>query len=291
MFRRLTTCAVLALASASFAQEARKDVPGATPAEFKPYVEAMPRYFVKIEMIPVKGGKTIVTLPSGPRTEQVKDLWVARCEIRWDDYDVYRKSEDQTPEERAKDDAIPKDKGHLRSRPSRPNDNPDRGYGHAGFAANSVAFRGAHEYGKWLTEKTGRHYRLPTEAEFEYILRAGKDERPTPDELLGMARLKENADDGQGEVPHEAGKVSPNAWGLCDLYGNLAEWCTPLEGELPVLKGGSFKTSAKAVHPGFRQPYNIKWQDRDAQWPKSVWWLSEGDFIGFRVVRGREEPK
>jgi formylglycine-generating enzyme required for sulfatase activity len=291
MFRRLALSAILAAASVSFAQEAKKDVPGATPAEFKPYVEAMPRYFVKIEMIPVKGGKTTVTLPSGPRAEEVKDLWVGKFEIRWDDYDVYRKSEDQTPEERAKDDAFPKDKGHLRSRPSRPQDNPDRGYGHSAFAANSVAFRGANDYCKWLTEKTGRHYRLPTEAEFEYLLRAGKDDRPNPDELLGIARLKENAFNGVELVPHAAGKAAPNAWGLCDLYGNLAEWCTPLEGELPVLRGGSFKTSAKTAHPGYRQPYNPKWQDRDSQDPKSVWWMSDGDFIGFRVIREREGKK
>jgi formylglycine-generating enzyme required for sulfatase activity len=296
MIRTLAALTILSAATASvcLADEplAKKEIPGATAAEFKPYVEAMPKYFVKIEMVPVKGGKTIVTLPAGPRTEEIKDLWVAKCEIRWDDYDVFRRSEDQTQAQRDADDKFGKNEGHLRTRPSKPNDNPDRGYGHAGFAVNSVAFRGAKDYCKWLSDQTGRTYRLPTEAEFEYLLRAGKADNPTPDELLGQARIKENSDNGNGEVPQPVGQFPANPLGLHDLYGNLAEWCTPLEGDLPVVRGGSFKTAVKILNPGYRQPHNVKkWQDRDSQDPKSVWWLSDGDFIGFRVVRDREEKK
>jgi formylglycine-generating enzyme required for sulfatase activity len=287
MIRSIAAAAVVALASSlTFAQDAKKDIPGASPAEFKPYTEQIPKYLVRIDMLPVKGGKTLVTLGTDRKEVEVKDFWMARCEIAWDSYNVFRYSKDLTQEERDADNSKPH---HLRSRPSFPVDNPDRGFGQDQQPALSIAFNSARVYCEYLTKHTGRKYRLPTEAEFEYAARAGRNEVPA-DALKDETWNKDNSVtevfvDG---APRPIGTSKANPWGFHDMLGNVAEWTLSVEeGQPPVLRGGSYKTVAKMLNPGFRQTYSAKWQERDCQDPKSVWWLSDGEFIGFRIVRER----
>jgi formylglycine-generating enzyme required for sulfatase activity len=114
-------------------------------------------------------------------------------------------------------------------------------------------------------------YRLPTEAEWEYACRAGTktefyfggDER----------KLKEYAwfaDNAQGQT-HAVGGRKPNAWGLYDMYGNVAEWCNdyytedyyrtspernppgPKETKYRVLRGGGWKNTAQSCRSAYRQ--------------------------------------
>ena len=78
------------------------------------------------------------------------------------------------------------------------------------------------EYCRWLSEKTGKAYRLPTEAEWEWACRAGTDDRatirPSSTTTPGTRRTPTTR-------PHQVGKKKPNAWGLHDMHGNVAEWC------------------------------------------------------------------
>ena len=83
----------------------------------------------------------------------------------------------------------------------------------------------------WLSKKEGRTYRLPTEAEWEYVARAGTSE-PWPFSggeggLTGYGWIRTNA---EGR-PHPVGRLLPNAWGLYDTLGNVWEWCSDFYAE------------------------------------------------------------
>ena len=69
------------------------------------------------------------------------------------------------------------------------------------------------------------------------------------------------------------------------MLGNLGEWCTTLDGNPPILRGGSYLTKANELTCGLRIPSAPEWQERDPALPKSKWWLSDGPFAGFRIVR------
>ena len=119
-------------------------------------------------------------------------------------------------------------------------------------------------------------FRLPSEAEWEYACRAGAPE-PTAEQLAKCAVTF-------AEKTQPVGTKSPNAWGLHDMLGNVAEWCVDLKGK-PVVCGGSFEDTPKNVKASARKYQTEGWQANDPQDPKSKWWLSDGEFVGFRVIR------
>ena len=85
----------------------------------------------------------------------------------------------------------------------------------------SVTWKDVQEYLRRLSEKEGKTYRLPTEAEWEYACRAG-----TSGPFSG-SKIEEEAwtDKNSGGTSHDVATLAPNAWGLYDMHGNVAEWC------------------------------------------------------------------
>ena len=172
------------------------------------------------------------------------------------------------------------------------------------------------EFCRWLSLKTGKAYRLPTEAEWEYACRAdtttaysfGDD----PRDLGDHAWYDANSDD----TTHPVGRKKPNPWGLYDLHGNVAEWCVDRYDQeayrryppdrlalAPVLRpgperyshvvrGGSWVDGPAACRSAARRGSDPDWQKRDPAAPKSLWWLTDADFVGFRVARAvAEQPE
>ena len=136
-------------------------------------------------------------------------------------------------------------------------------------------------------------YRLPTEAEWEYACRAGSKtaysfgDSPAP--LKNHAWFVENG----AKQTHPVAQKKPNAWGLSDMHGNVAEWCNdvydekyyqrspkenprgPKDGEKYVLRGGAWNSSAKTCRSAYRVGEDPGFQDA----------CFARDAIGFRCVR------
>jgi len=222
-----------------------------------PYTVTLPGTSVSFEMVPVQPG------PGGR-----EGFYMSATEIPWEVFDVYMYGLD-VEESTAEQDAV--------TRPSRPYIPPDRGFGHAGHPAISLTFKNAQAFCAWLTRKTGREYRLPTEEEWVHACRAGRND--PPEKLDEVAWYWDNTED----MTKPVGKKKPNAFGLHDMLGNVAEWCVGRDGE-PVALGGSYLDEAEDVACTARQKQTPAWNASDPQIPKSTWWLSDCSWVGFRVV-------
>jgi formylglycine-generating enzyme required for sulfatase activity len=160
-----------------------------------------------------------------------------------------------------------------------------------------VSWDNAKAYCKWLSQKSGKNYRLPTEAEWEYACRAGITTKwsfgDNEEELEKYAWYSKNSYDLGKKHPdygtHIVGDKKPNPWGLFDMHGNVWEWCeddwvdnynnTPRDGSaykskdknsLKVVRGGSWSGYAISSRSAFRSDW-----DRD--------YRSGG--VGFRLLR------
>ena len=195
--------------------------------------------------------------------------WISRDEVSWDLYDtlVYRLDED--------DPAAPDDGGVTR--PTKPYLMADRGWGHAGYPALSVSHRGAEAFCQWLSAKTGKHWRLPTVAEWTHLCETSGISKGTMDEF---AWHKPNAK----RKTQKIGTRKQDANGLNDLQGNVSEWCTTPEGTW-VLLGAACRDDATTDLCNTLKVPVPEWNDTDPQIPKSIWWLSDAHFAGFRVTR------
>jgi formylglycine-generating enzyme required for sulfatase activity len=238
----------------------------------QPYIETLPNSVVKVNMIPIPAGSVTI----GANKIPIKPFWIADTETTWEAFDVFVASGapsvayDQTE---FAPDAI--------ARPSKSYILPDLGWGHHGYPAINVSFLSVQMFCRWLSSKTGKKYRVPTEAEWEYACRTGAagPVKLTKSQLEKCAWYAENSD----MMAHPVKKKLPNAWKLYDMYGNPGEWATDAANK-PLLCGGTFREAAAAMVPGTRKRWTPKWQETDPQLPKSRWWLSDGMFCGFRVV-------
>lgn len=245
---------------------------GAKAAGADSYVETLPNSVVKLEMISAPAG----TLNTAGKKIPIMPFWIANTETTWEAYDVFTGSGPASPaydQTKFAADAI--------ARPSKSYILPDLGWGHHGYPAINISYLSATMFCRWLSSVTGKKYRLPTDAEWEYACRAGA---PTVAPLT-KAQANERAwyaDNADTTKP--VAKKLPNAWKLYDMLGNVGEWATDAQ-DKPVLCGPTFKDSLSQLTPTMRRRQTPAWQATDPQLPKSRWWLSDGFFVGFRVVR------
>ena len=261
--------AVLILATPVLAGEAPTTKPSG------PYAQDIPGHTVKIEMVPIPGGEFKPTGGAGEAVK-IKPLFMSKCEITWDAYDIFAFQMDMSEADKAKG-------VDAKSRPSRPYGDQTHGFGRSGMPAIHITRYAASQFCVWLSKKTGKTYRLPTDAEWEYACRAGSTTTPEASALGDIAWYWDNSDD----KTHKVGGKTANGWGLHDMLGNVMEFVT-IPGEDPKAKatamGGSYDSEAKDVHPGAKKTQTADWNSTDPQNPKSTWWLSDGPFVGFRIV-------
>jgi formylglycine-generating enzyme required for sulfatase activity len=203
------------------------------------------------------------------------EFFISRTEVTWDMFDVYMLRLD-TSKPNAGADAI--------ARPSEPYGAPDYGWGHAGYPAMSVTQASAIAFCQWLSAKTGRTYRLPTDAEWSRAASPAAYSGESP----RVADIAWHQANSGGQV-HPVAKKPADGLGLFDLFGNVGEWVTSPDGSL-VIRGGSYRDPLKGIGPEARAVQEPTWNQRDPQLPKSRWWLSDGPFVGFRVLSPVSNP-
>jgi formylglycine-generating enzyme required for sulfatase activity len=229
---------------------------------------------VTFEMVLVPGSPVPIRKDT-PGAVNVRPFYIGRTEVTWDMYDVFLLRLD-TARSKSAADAL--------ARPSQPYAVPDYDWGHAGYAAISVSHHAAKAFAEWLSVKTGHRYRLPTETEWVHAATVAAGNRPTlPREYVDeVAWHRDNSD----RQTHPVASKRADHLGLFDLFGNAAEWVVPDQPlPMPVTRGGSFRDDPATLGPRSRAVQDARWTERDPQLPTSRWWLTDGPFVGFRIVR------
>ena len=151
----------------------------------------------------------------------------------------------------------------------------DRGWGRGNHPVINVSWEDAQGYVKWLSQETGQHYRLPSEAEWEYAARAGSTTTYSWGNSPSGRHANANEDDGWPSDGYEltapVGSFISNQFDLCDMSGNVWEWVedcwhenyarAPVDGsawvrdgdcDRRVMRGGSFVNVPAGVRPATR---------------------------------------
>jgi len=312
---------------------------GAAPAfaQEKTLTQKIPNSEVSFDMVLVPAGKFTMGSPDaekgrkgdeGPQfTVEVDPFYMEIHEVTWDEYNLFLENYQRISGASGGAQKIPADKladavtyptpmyeleaGPVLDRMGRPGK----------FPAVIMSQFAAKQYTKWLSKKTGRFYRLPTEAEWEYACRAGTNTAYSfgndPKQLDDFAWYIDNSTPKAANSDpsyHRVMERKPNPWGLYDMHGNVAEWCLdgykedwykqfagktvkakdeycpPFEQYSRIIRGGSYQDEPELLRSAARLPSEKGMNNKDPQLPKSPHWLSDGFNIGFRVVAPVTEP-
>lgn len=280
---------------------------------FETYDQEVPESDTSLRMVPIPAGEFVMGTPAeeagrdsdeGPaRTVRLEAFWMGAHEMSWDAFRHFML--------RVADVYIDPDRvAAAVSSPTPPYVEMSFGMGISGYPAISMTQHAASKYAQWLSAKTGRFYRLPTEAEWEYACRSGArtaygfgDDPATLEDYGWFA-------DNSGGQYRPLGTKRPNGWGLHDMHGNVWEWTLDRyagsypDSEGPVIapweeadrlyprvaRGGSWMDGAPRARCGARRASSEDWKIQDPQLPKSIWYHTDAPWLGFRLVRPAELP-
>ena len=277
-----------------------------------PATTVIPGTTVSFDIVPVPEGEfEMGSPPSDPHKQKdeqpqhkvkIDAFWMQAREVTWDEYRLFMF------DTQAAGGAAPKDPTvDAVSRPTRPYVEMSFGMGINGFPAISMTQHAANKYAEWLSAKTGEFYRLPTEAEWEYACRAGTTTAYSfgddPAKLGDYAWYSANS---QGKY-QKVGTRKPNPWGLYDMMGNVMEWTLDQYEPYPsaaqsdpwvkatkpypnAVRGGSWNDPAEMLRCAARVASDASWKQQDPQLPKSIWYETDAQWLGFRLVRPVKVP-
>ncbi len=297
----------------------------------EPYVETIPGSPVSFSMLAIPGGSFMMGSPTGdkyresdegPQVEvKLSPFFMAEAEVSWDEYMAFYSQ--TAGEGRSTDTDDMKQDENLDAivGATPPYGQPDQGWGKGERPAISISYHAAETYCRWLSSVTGKTYRLPTEAEWEYAARGGTKEdfffEGRTKDYLNTGFLSSNRDtaiinsyvvyaENSRAKTQEPSFVQPNPFGLKNMLGNVAEFCSdwyspdiyqsyasgvvsdpkgPESGEEHVVRGGSFRDLPDKLRCADRDfTRTVNWLNTDPQMPKSIWWYSDCIHVGFRIV-------
>jgi formylglycine-generating enzyme required for sulfatase activity len=222
-------------------------------------------------MVRIKAGSFMMGSNNGDRDEKPvhkvtisKGFYIGKYEVTFKEYDKFCE-----------------DTG--KSKPS------DEGWGRGDSPVINVSWNDAKAYTKWLSNKTGKRYRLPTEAEWEYVARAGTSTKYSFGDSSNSLESYTWYDANSSRKTHKVGQKQPNPWGLYDIYGNVSEWCedwftdsynnTPRDGsantngnqKYRVLRGGAWSSN---------DAYDLRSANRGGLYPQYSYFS-----LGFRILQ------
>jgi formylglycine-generating enzyme required for sulfatase activity len=281
---------------------------GQDTASAKPYSVTIANTTVKYDMAPIAAGNFTMGAPApAPKDEQpphkvhVDAFWMQAHEVTWDEYRLFMFA-NQAGEITHKDELV-----DGVSRPTRPYVEMSFGMGINDFPAISMTQHAANKYAEWLSSKTGEFYRLPTEAEWEYACRAGTTTTyPFGNDASKLGDYAWFTGNSGGKYGKVATK-KPNAWNLYDMLGNVMEWTldayAPYKPEPEnnpwvkatqpyphAVRGGSWNDPADNLTCAARVASDPSWKQQDPQLPKSIWYETDAQWLGFRLVRPTKVP-
>jgi formylglycine-generating enzyme required for sulfatase activity len=246
-------------------------------------------------------------------------FWIAETEVTWNEYLAFFRA--TSSQGRTEGQIITYKNTDAISGATPPWGAPDQGWGKGSRPAITMTWHAANVYCQWLSKVTGKKYRLPTEAEWEYACRGGTQTpyffEGDPKKLSSAGFLKKLFRPDTTNIAsrvvynlnsasktEEPSFVKSNPFGLKNMSGNVYEFCSdlysaefyktdstfinpegPAKGQEHVIRGGSFRSDAKDVRSAARDFTKTKaWLVTDPQMPKSIWWYSDCIDVGFRVV-------
>jgi sulfatase modifying factor 1 len=291
------------------------------------YAFKIPGTDVSIDMIPIPGGTFQMGSPEsesdrsddeGPQIEVVVDpMWVAKYETSWAQYKEFMALYSSFKSFEADGKRVV-DQSNMVDAITAPTElyEPDYTYEYGeelDQPAVSMTQYAAQHYTKWISRLTGRQYRLPTEAEWEYAARGGTATAYSwgddPESAEDYAWFIDNND----EVLPVIGTKKPNPFGLHDVHGSVGEWTVsqhtedgykrfasanpinatdvvvwPEIGSNCVSRGGTFDMDVEQIRSAARLTSDDEqWKESDPNFPKSPWWFTDDPArgIGFRIFR------
>jgi len=303
--------------------------------KFENFTEHIPGTSVSFDMVAIPGGTFKMGSPANEKFRRddegpVRDVTVSRffmgkLTVSWDEYWSYHietSSEGRIPPEIMIERNLNAHTVDAISGPTPPFGVPSQSWGEGVRPAITMTHYSAEVYCQWLSMKTGKKYRLPTEAEWEYAARGGTE---TPyffpgnpkkfssqgwwNKMFGPDTAVINSfaiyELNSGAKTQEPTRVHENPFGLKGMLGNVFEYCSdwyapnaysltgtsvtnpkgPEEGTEHVIRGGNYTSDAADVRSAARfSTQTDEWLKTDPQLPKSIWWYTDIKGIGFRVV-------
>jgi formylglycine-generating enzyme required for sulfatase activity len=292
-----------------------------TEADMKAYTNTIPGTSVNYAMVPLASGEFLMGSPAaeakrnadeGPQHRvKIEPFWMEKCSVTWDEYELFMYPSDQPAAPADGTSNYTSAAADAVTKPTKPYVEMSFGMGKEGYPAISMTQHAANVYCQWLSAKTGHFYRLPTEAEWEYACRAGTTTAyffgDDPAQLGDYAWFSDNSDFKYQKV----GKKKPNPWGLYDMIGNVDQWTLDQydpdyykqftetvtepwnKATKPyphVVRGGSWQDDADKLRSACRRGSTPAWKKQDPQLPKSIWFLTDAQFVGFRIIRPLKVP-